>query len=53
MFTIISLQFNISILKHLFLGIVCGVVVLVVWCYENQDLVKLGWSYKRKFKKQL
>lgn len=35
---------------HLVMGIVSVVIVLAAWAFENKDLVKLGWSYKRKLK---
>ncbi|KAI8127956.1 RFT1-like protein [Lucilia cuprina] len=46
-------MFNISIIKHLALGVVSVLIVLAIWSYENQELIKLGWSYKRNKLKAL
>uniref|UniRef100_A0A1B0G5L4 Protein RFT1 homolog n=1 Tax=Glossina morsitans morsitans TaxID=37546 RepID=A0A1B0G5L4_GLOMM len=45
-----SAMFKISMTSHLMLGFGCVFIVLMTWAYENKDLLKVCWAYRKKLK---
>uniref|UniRef100_A0A1L8DWT9 Protein RFT1 homolog n=2 Tax=Nyssomyia neivai TaxID=330878 RepID=A0A1L8DWT9_9DIPT len=42
-----------SVLYHLLIGALCGLITVLAWSYENRELIKLGFSkYRTKVKNQ-